>query len=128
MLTLPPSVRIYLATTPVDGRRGIDSLAGTVLSTLSLEPLSGHVFCFVSKRRHQIKILFWDRTGFVLITKRLERGCFRLPTDVAPEATHLDLESPELTLILEGIDLHRSRRRPRWTPPAAALPTPEILT
>ena len=118
MLTLPPSVRIYLATTPVDGRRGIDSLAGTVLSAMGLQPLSGHVFCFISKRRHQIKILFWDRTGFVLVTKRLERGCFRLPREIAPGATNLDLESPELTLILEGIDLHRSRRRARWTPPA----------
>lgn len=121
MLTLPPSVRIYLATAPVDGRRGIDSLAGTVLSDLSLQPLSGHVFCFISKRRHQIKILFWDRTGFVLVTKRLERGCFRFPGPIAPGATHFDLESPELTLILEGIDLHRSRRRARWTPPASDI-------
>ena len=118
MLTLPPSVRIYLAATPVDGRRGIDSLAGMVLSDLSLQPLSGHVFCFISKRRHQMKILFWDRTGFVLVTKRLERGYFRLPTVIAAGATHVDLESPELTLILEGIDLHRSRRRARWSPPA----------
>ena len=118
MLTLPPSVRIYLATTPVNGRRGIDSLAGTVLSAMGLQPLSGHVFCFISKRRHQIKIHFWDRTGFVLVTRRLERGCFRLPREIPSGATHLDLESPELTLILEGIDLHRSRRRARWTPPA----------
>jgi transposase len=84
---------------------------------MALQPLSGHVFCFISKRRHQIKILFWDRTGFVLITKRIERGCFRFPREIAPGATHLDLESPELTLILEGIDLQRSRRRARWTPP-----------
>jgi transposase len=58
----------------VDGRRGIDALAGMVLSEMSLQPQSGHVFCFISKRRHQIKILFWDRTGLVLIAKRLERG------------------------------------------------------
>lgn len=122
MLTLPPSVRIYVAAAPVDGRRGIDALAGTVLSTMSLDPLSGYLFCFLSKRRHQAKILFWDRTGFVLITKRLERGRFPLPAKPATASTHVCLESPELLLLLEGIDLAASRRRPRWNPPVT-LPT-----
>jgi transposase len=77
MISLPPSVRIYLCADIVDGRMGIDALSGMVSSTLSLDPLSGHLFVFLAARRRCARILFWDHNGFVLYSKRLERGRFQ---------------------------------------------------
>ena len=74
MISLPPSVRIYLCAQPVDGRRGIDALSAMVRSTLALDPMSGHLFCFVAAHGRSARILFWDHNGFVLYAKRLERG------------------------------------------------------
>ena len=79
MVTLPPSVRLFVATTPVDGRKGFDALSLYVQSQLQLDALSGHLFVFFNHRRDVASVLFWDRTGFVLWRKRLERGCFHLP-------------------------------------------------
>jgi len=121
MVTLPPSVRIYVAATPIDGRGGIDRLASLVLSTLSLDVMSGHLFLFLSRRRHLAKLLFWDRGGFVLITKRLEKGCFHLPTEIPAGATQVTVDAAELALLLEGIDLRGARRRPRWEPTSRPL-------
>lgn len=114
MVTLPPSVRIYAARELVDGRRGIDSLAGMVQSQFGMDPLCGHLFFFLSRRRQMARLLFFDRTGFVLITKRLERGCFQLPREIPEGVPHVTLEAAELALLLEGIDLRGARRRPRW--------------
>lgn len=126
MISLPPSVRIYLCAAPVDGRRGIDALSGMVLATLALDPLSGHLFVFLAGRGRYARILFWDHNGFVLHSKRLERGRFRLPREVPEGATHLTIEASDLVLLLEGIDLRGARRRPRWQPPASsdAAPAP----
>ena len=66
MLTLPSSVRIYIAAEPVDLRRGFDGLAAATRSLIGESPLSGHVFCFLNKRKNRIKLLVWDRTGYVL--------------------------------------------------------------
>ncbi len=118
MVSFPASVRIYMATEPVDGRRGIDGLAGLVQSTMQLDPLSGHLFFFLSRRGHMARILFWDRSGFVLVTKRLERGRFRFPREIPAEATQVTLDAGELALLLEGIDLRGAVRRPRWQPPS----------
>ena len=120
MIALPPSVRIYLCAQPVDGRRGIDALSAMVRSTLALDPMSGHLFCFVAAHGRSARILFWDHNGFVLYAKRLERGRFRLPAEVPVAATHVTLEAADLMLLLEGIDLRGARRRPRWEPASAA--------
>jgi transposase len=117
MLTLPPSVRIYVAAEPVDMRNQIDGLSQAVRSVIQQEPLSGHLFVFFNRRGDQTRLLFWDRNGYCLVSKRLERGVFRLPP--RPEgARHIELEAAELALILEGIELEGAKRRPRWTPPA----------
>ena len=79
------------------------------------------LFVFLSRRRDQARILFWDRGGFVLYCKRLERGCFRLPTLVAG-ATSVELEGPQLVMLLDGIDLGAVRPVPRWRPPVAEVP------
>ena len=79
MLTLPPTVRVYLATQPVDLRKGFDGLAGATRELIQQDPLCGHLFVFLNRRRNQVKILMWDRNGFCLLYKRLEQGTFRFP-------------------------------------------------
>ena len=83
MLTLPESVRIYLATAPTDMRKGFDGLSALIEHELGEDVYSGHLFVFVSRRGDRVKILTWERGGFVLWYKRLERGRFRLPR-IAP--------------------------------------------
>ena len=71
MLTVPSTVRVYLATEPVDLRRGHDGLCTLVRARYDLDPHNGHLFAFVGKRGDRIKVLYWDRGGFVLLYKRL---------------------------------------------------------
>lgn len=114
MLTLPSSVRISVAAEPVDLRRGFDGLAAATRSLIGADPLSGHVFVFLNRRRNRIKLLVWDRTGYVLLSKRLERGTFEIPTGPLPGHRHVEVDAGELGLMLEGMDLRGARRRKRW--------------
>ncbi len=116
MLTLPPSVRIYVAIDPVDIRKSFDGLSAAVREILRADPMSGHLFVFRNRRADRIKILFWDRSGFGLFYKRLERGTFRLPVDPDGFSVRIEMEAAELALMLEGIDLRGAKRRPRWSP------------
>jgi transposase len=116
MLTLPSTVRVFLAVEPVDMRKSFDALALLVKSVLTEDPLSGHLFVFIGRRRHIARILFWDRSGFTLISKRLEAGVFRLPTGITPGTARVEVESADLVMLLEGIDLTGARRRRRWIP------------
>jgi len=120
VLTLPSTVRIHLAAEPVDLRKNFDGLAAATRLIMGEDPLSGHLFVFLNRRGDRVKILSWDRNGWLLIYKRLERGVFRLPCGPAGGARHVEIEAAELALMLEGIDLRGARRRPRWTPPAKA--------
>lgn len=115
MLTLPTSVRVYLASEPVDMRRGHDGLMGIVRSQWGLDPFSGHLFVFLGKRHDRVKILLWERGGFVLYYKRLERGRFRLPRMDA-EAARVELDATDLAMLLDGIDLSRVSRPAAWEP------------
>lgn len=119
MLMLPSSVRMFVATQPVDGRRGCDGLAGMVREVFGQDPLGGHLFVFFSRRRTSVRILFWDRSGWCLFSKRLERGVFRLPEQIASGANGREIDVGELTMILEGIELRDATRRARWTPATA---------
>lgn len=117
MLTLPASVKIYVAAAPVDARKSFDGLAAIVESQFGLEPLSGHLFVFLNRRGHVAQMLFWDRNGFCIVKKRLEAGTFRLVREPQPgRAAHVEIDSAELALMLEGIDLAGSRRRKRYKP------------
>lgn len=126
MLSLPPSVRLFVATQPVDGRKGVDSLMVLVRDVLRHDPLSGHLFVFFSKRCDRVRIVYWDRNGFAMWTKRLERGRFRPKLSEDGALTTIMIEAAELALIIEGIDLAGARRRPRWEPrrtvPTETLP------
>ena len=120
MLSLPPSVRVFLATQPVDGRKGVDSLAAVVRSALEQDPLSGHLYVFFSKRCDRVRVVYWDRNGFAMWTKRLERGRFHPIFSADGRLSASAIEAAELALILEGIDLAGARRRPRWESAKAA--------
>ena len=113
-MTLPSAVRIYLATEPVDLRRGFDGLAAATRSLIGLDPLCGHVFVFLNRRPNRVKLLTWDRTGYALLYKRLEKGTFTLPSRSPPGQTHVEVDAGELGPMLEGLDLRQARRRKRW--------------
>lgn len=117
MLSLPPAVRIFVAAEPTSMHLSFDRLAALVREVIDEDPFSGHLFCFRSRRGDRIKILFWDRSGFCLWYKRLERGVFRLPQG---DGRHVEMEAADLALLLEGIDLAGARRRPRFVPRLAA--------
>lgn len=123
MLTLPPTVRIFVATAPCDLRKQFDGIALLVEQGLRHDPRSGHLFVVFNRRSDQVRILFWDRQGYCLFAKRLEKGRFRVPWKVGAAGESVEMESAELALILEGIDLAGAKRRPRWTPGEASVPT-----
>lgn len=114
MLTLPASVRIYVAAEPVDLRRGFDGLAAATRSLMGQNPMNGHLFVFVNRRRNRLKVLVWDRTGWLVLYKRLERGTFELPTKPEAGGRHVEVDAGELGLMIEGLDLRDARRRKRW--------------
>jgi len=109
-------VRIYLCTSPTDMRKGFDTLAALVRDSLGYDPLSGHLFLFVGRRRDRIKLLYWDRDGFALWYKRPEKGTFRIPTP-KPGMASIELKASELAMLLDGIDLSRLKRRRRFCRP-----------
>jgi len=120
MLTLPPSVRIFVCLTPADMRRSLDGLAALTRETLQEDPLSGHLFVFFNRRRDRTKILFWDRSGLCLYYKRIERGVFHLASVASEDGPRVEIEAAELALLLEGIDLSRAKRRARFVPQKTA--------
>lgn len=121
MLTLPPAVRVFISTQPTDLRKSFDSLAALAEQVLKLNPLSGHLFVFRNKRADRVKLLHWDRSGYVIWYKRLEKSVFRFPQ---ADQARLEVEAAELMILLEGIDLSGASRRARWIPRGAAVPTP----
>jgi transposase len=114
MLTLPAGARVFVATARVDGRKGIDGLSALVRSQFAEDPLSGSMYVFFSRRGDRVRVLYFDRDGYVLVTKRLEKGSFKTPW--AAEQRHVVIEAAELLLVLEGIDLRGAARRARWSP------------
>jgi transposase len=116
VLSLPPSVRIFIATQAIDGRKGVDSLAAMIRSVFSHDVFSGHLYVFFSRRKNRVRIVYWDRNGFAMWTKRLERGFFHAPFSPDGKLSVAVLEAADLALILEGIDLENATRRSRWTP------------
>ena len=111
MLTIPSTVRVFLAIKPCDMRKSFRGLSGLVRHMLQ-DPLSGNVFCFLNHRRTMLKILVHDRTGYLIHYKRLSRGTFQLP-EVKEGETRVMLDSATLAMMLEGIDLRTATRRLR---------------
>ena len=112
MLSLPATVRVFLCREPVDMRKSFNGLAGCVEQLLHGDPLSGHLYVFFNRRASMVKILVWDRTGFCIYAKRLEKG--RFAYRCSENETSL-MDFPRLLLILEGIELAGSRQRKRFS-------------
>jgi transposase len=110
MLSFGAPAGIYVVCGATDLRRGFDTLAAMASNELGRDPLSGEVFAFTNRRRDRVKLLFWDGSGYVLVTKRLERGTFAWPDAPTPS---VELRPEELSLLLSGLDLGQTRRR-RW--------------
>jgi transposase len=111
------SVRVMVATRPVDFRKGAEGLAALVRETMGADPFSGTVYVFRAKRADRVKLVFWDGTGVVLVAKRLEDGEFRWPKI---EDGILHLTSAQLQALLEGLDWRRVHEAQRTTTPVAA--------
>jgi transposase len=114
MMPVGPATRVFLAIEPVDLRKSFDGLSALVQHRFQEDPLSGHLFVFINRNRTRIKILYWDGSGTWVCTKRLERGSFQWP--VGAESPHgaLRVLAEELILLLNGIDLEKTRSRAWW--------------
>ena len=109
--------RIWLAAEAADMRCGFDRLAERVRAVIGQDPLGGHLFAFRSRRGDRLKVLVWDRDGFMLWYKRLETGVFKLPR-VEAGARSVELRPSELAMVLDGIDVSRLQRVPRYERPS----------
>jgi transposase len=107
------SARIWLAATPVDMRCGFDRLAELARAVTGQDPFHAHLFLFRSRRGDRLKVLQWDRDGYVLWYKRLEVGVFRLP-QIRSGASSIELRPSEFAMLLDGIDMSRVKRMPRY--------------
>ena len=111
MLSLPPSVRLFIARGATDMRKSFDTLAALVIDVIEQDPQSGHLFLFVNRRRDRLKVLWWDRSGYCLLAKRLEQGQFRVFDRADGNPGSFEMSASDLALILEGIDLRGAKRR-----------------
>jgi transposase len=111
MFGMPATVRVFVAVPPADLRKGYDGLARIARDAIGEDPLSGHLFVFANRRRDRIKVLYWDRDGYAIWMKRLEKGSFRWP---APASDHVEWTALELAAVLGGIDLKDTGKRPRF--------------
>ncbi|HYD53173.1 MAG TPA: IS66 family insertion sequence element accessory protein TnpB [Gemmatimonadaceae bacterium] len=117
MIGIPQSVRILIGSTPIDMRKSIDGLMAIVQEEMGEDAYSGHLFVFVSRRCDRVKILAWDKGGFVLVYKRLEKGQFKLP-HMDPSTMAVEIDATQLAMLLDGIDFGRVRRPNHWRPPS----------
>lgn len=108
MITFGAAQRYYLFQEATDMRKSFDGLCGLVTECMGRDPLSGEVFVFINRRRTHMKLLVWDRSGFVLYYKRLERGTIERPHGEV-------LSWQQLVFMLEGVSLQSARYRKRYT-------------
>jgi len=111
MLSIPPTVPIFLYTRPTDLRKGFDGLSGIVRSEFAADPLDGSLFLFINRRRDRLKILHFDGTGYWLYYKLLEAGTFEV---IASEGKCARIDSTQLAMLLGGVSWVRVKRRKRY--------------
>ena len=119
MLSIPGTLKIFLAVAPADMRKSHDGLAALVEHVLQADPLSGQLFVFRNKQADRLKLLYWDGDGYALWYKRLEAGTFRFPAAVEG-TTRLTISPADLAMLLDGVDLASVRRGKRYRRVAAA--------
>jgi len=91
-----------------------------VREVLRHDPLAGHVFVFLNRRKNQVKLIVWTRGGYTIVHKKLERGTFTFPDRVVEGVASVAIDVHELAMLLEGIDIRRARTSSRWEPPMHA--------
>lgn len=116
MLLLPGAVKVYVAVDPVRLNRSFDGLSNIVREVLRKDPLCGHVFVFMNRRKTMVKLLVWTRGGLTILHKRLERGTFASMFGNNDARTHVEIDVHELSMLLEGINLASGRMSTRWAP------------
>jgi transposase len=127
VILLPRSVRVYVSTQPTNLRKSFEGLSNEVRAVLASDPISGHVFLFLNRRRTQVKLLLWTRGGFTILHKRLERGQFTFPARVTASAARVEIEAHELAMLLEGLEPSATRAAVRWSPmPSPSYAAPAV--
>jgi transposase len=116
MLSLPPTIRIWLSAQPADLRKSFDSLAALVREGLRGDPLSGDIFVFRNKSADRIKLLVWEEDGYAIWYKRLEKGSFRFPA-ATDENPHVEIRAADLIMLLAGVDFSSVKRSKRYHRP-----------
>ncbi len=111
MLSIPPTVSIFLYTEPTDLRKGFDGLSGIVRRELAADPLDGSLFLFINRRRDRLKILHFDGSGYWLYYKLLEAGTFEV---IGAEDKCVSIDSTQLAMLLGGVSLVSVKRRKRY--------------
>lgn len=109
MLTLSPSIRIFLCLQPADMRKSLDGLSALAREQAGEDPLLGHLFIFRNRRGDRLKVLYWDRNGYALWYKRLERGRFSFPR---PASGRIAIDPDTFQLLIGGLSLERVWNRP----------------
>ena len=105
------SVRVFAYSSPADMRKGFEGLYAAVGEKLKADVRSGALFAFTNKKRTRLKVLYWDKTGLWLMTKRLEKGTFSWPRSVEPQATRISLAPEAFAMLTDGIDMHEATMR-----------------
>jgi transposase len=114
MIHLLASVRVYLCLTACDMRKSFDGLHALTREYLDLDAFAGHLIVFASRRRDRVKILYWDRDGFAVWSKRLEEGTYAVPLAESAGERRREITAEELGALLSGIDLKQAARRKRY--------------
>ncbi len=118
MMRFPASVRIFLCLEPADMRRSFDGLSGMVRSIIRESPTCGHLFVFRNRRRDRVKILWWDRDGYAIFYKRLEKGTFHFPVPSDRDGQRCEVDQRDFAMILEGFEQNNLRKHRRFQRPA----------
>lgn len=113
MLNVPANARIYLCIKPTDMRKSFDGLHALAREVFKKDPTEGHLFLFLNRRCDRVKLLWWDRDGLALFYKRLEAGTFELPS-TNDDAHGMIIDSVDLALLLNGVELSSAKRRKRY--------------
>ncbi len=122
MLSLSPSIRIFVHVEPTDMRKQYNGLNAIVTHSLKQDIMTGDYFVFFNRLKQRCKILYWDRDGLVIWAKRLERGRFQIPTGREGELT-VQVDGTTLVMILGGVDLKSVQRRKRYQVPSTSCTT-----
>jgi transposase len=114
MLSISPSIRIFVHALPTDMRKGFNGLCAIVAEAFGKDVFKGDYFVFVNRARDRCKILFWDRDGLVVWAKRLERGGFQVPRRVNAASLAIEVDRVTLAMMIGGVDLDTVKRRKRY--------------